>query len=199
MAFASYRTTKQKFDQKYNKNQQKSEKQTVGTPESGKNPISRTSGKRMKCYICGSLDHLIPQCPRRHASNLVEPEILFTQRSVLCEQDHYFIVDTGATSSIASEAWLNQHCAWLVSIGKKPGHLDKKLRTSFKFGNGTTKLSVGMATVQVCLGGKWLTLKCHIFDCRCPQLLSRHGLANLKAILDIENKEIYFRPLDAIG
>ena len=57
-------------------------------------------------------------------------------------------------------------------------------------------MSLGAATAQVCLGGKWLTLKCHIFDCRCPQLLSRHGLANLKAVLDIDKKEIFFRSID---
>ena len=75
----------------------------------------------MKCYICGSLDHLIPQCPKRHESNLVEPEILFTQRNTTCEQDQFFIVDAGATSSIASEFWFHQHCDWLVSLGTKTG------------------------------------------------------------------------------
>ena len=39
-------------------------------------------------------------------------------------------------------------------------------------------------------------LKCHIFDCRCPQLLSRQGLANLKANVNIENNEIYFGAID---
>ena len=192
-AYASYLARKQKFGQKYSKINPKSTVPTKpsGGADGGKNPISRTAGKRMKCYICGSLDHLIPQCPKRHESNLAEPEILFTQRNTKCAQDHFFIVDAGATSSIASEFWFHQHCDWLVSLGKKPGHLDKQLRTSFRFGNGSAKMSLGAATVQVCLGGKWLTLKCHIFDCRCPQLLSRHGLANLKAVLDIEKKNIF--------
>ena len=165
MAYASYLARKKKFGQKYNKTPLKSNSppKPSGGPDGGKNPISRTAGKRMKCYICGSLDHLIPQCPKRHESNLVEPEILFTQRNTTCEQDHFFIVDAGATSSIASEFWFRKHCAWLMSIGKKPGHLDEQLRTSFKFGNGSTKMSIGVATVQVRLGGKGLTLKCQNF------------------------------------
>ena len=203
-AYASYLSKKQKFDQKYNKTHPNSNTPQKSNPPlkipgvamDGKNPISRTTGKRMKCYICGSLDHLIPQCPKKNESNLVEQEILFTQRNTNCVQDHFFIVDTGATSSIASVLWFREHCEWLMSLGKKPGHLDKELRTSFRFGNGATKMSLGVATVQVCLGGKWLTLKCHIFDCRCPQLLSRHGLANLKAVLDVDKKEIFFRSIN---
>ena len=96
-AYASYLTKKQKFDQKYNKNYPKSvtpqksnpPPTSAGGAKEGKNPISRSTGKRMKCYICGSLDHLIPQCPKRHESNLAEQEILFTQRNTKCVQDHF--------------------------------------------------------------------------------------------------------------
>ena len=93
MAYASYLARKQKFGQKYNKTTPKSNAppKPPGGADGGKNPISRTAGKRMKCYICGSLDHLIPQCPRRHESNLVEPEILFTQRDTKCVQDHFLL------------------------------------------------------------------------------------------------------------
>ena len=143
MAYASYLARK-KFDQKYSKAPPKSDpaQKSPGGSDGGKNPISRTTGKRMKCYICGSLDNLIPQCPKRHESNVAEPEILFTQKNTNRTQDHFFIVDTGATSSIASEFWFRQHCDWLLSLGKKPGLLDEQLRTSFRFGNGSTKMSL---------------------------------------------------------
>ena len=194
MAYASYLAKKKEFDKKYNKKQPSTntQPQPSGGPVSGENSINRTSGKRMKCYICGSPDHLIPQRPKRHTADSAENEILFTQGNLKSEQDHHFIVDAGATSSIASEHWLHGHNAWLESIGKKPGSLDEEARTQFKFGNGSTKMSKGVAHAQVCLGGKWLKPQCHIFDCKCPQLLSRQGLANLKATINLENSEIYF-------
>ena len=57
-------------------------------------------------------------------------------------------------------------------------------------------MPTGVANTQVCLGGKWLKLQRRIFDCRCPQLLPRQGLANLKATINIENNEIYFGAID---
>ena len=62
-AYASYLARKQKFGQKYSKINPKSSvpSKSPGGADGGKNPISHTAGKRAKCYICGSLDHLIPQ------------------------------------------------------------------------------------------------------------------------------------------
>ena len=162
MAFASYLAKKKKFDKKYNEKQTiaSTQPQNPGGAVSGKNPINRAIGKRMKCYICGSPDHLIPQRPKRHAANTVENEILFTQGNVKSERNRHFFVDAGATSSIASENWFRGRNAWLESIGNKKGTLGEEARTKFKFGNGSTKMSTGVATTQVCLRGKWLKLKC---------------------------------------
>ena len=34
-------------------------------PHPGKNPINCENGERLRCYICKSLDHLVPKCPER--------------------------------------------------------------------------------------------------------------------------------------
>ena len=73
----------------------------------GKSPTSSPFGQRFKCFMCGSLDHLLPLRPKEHLTGQVntataEEAIIILVVSEDAPEHQMFVVDTDATASIAS-------------------------------------------------------------------------------------------------
>ena len=67
-----------KFNKKKGvKNGEKDDKENPG-----KNKVDRKTGKRMKCWICGSLDHMVPSCPKNYRNQQKQK-----QKAYITEQE----------------------------------------------------------------------------------------------------------------
>ena len=103
--------------------------------------------------------------------------------------DHEFIIDTGATVSIASEKWLLSHVKWLQ--GKdKPDTLWTTAKKPFRFGNTNLNYCSAVATTPIAIGNQWRLFEVHIFKEDVPNLLSIRGISQLGGNIDIPNMRL---------
>ena len=94
--------------------------------EPGRNPVNRRTGRRLRCFGCGSVDHLLPNCENRNTLDLtvMRETVLSAQRlqHVMSAASSQFkdvvILDTGATSSVVGIQRWRQHVEWTRVAGR---------------------------------------------------------------------------------
>ena len=167
-------------------------------PVPGKNPTSRATGARLRCFLRRSADHLIPQCPHRSTHGLpgsVKPSVrdrnehaywvdVQTAFATFPASDGKMILDTGATSTAAGKRWWKEHCAWLRALGREDPKTEPAF-VPFKFGNGAVAYSREVGVCEIALGGDFFPFRCHLVDGPTPPLLSCSSLGKMRAILDV--------------
>ena len=193
---------------KNKKKQSKPKSKPTMAAESSGNPPDKVTGHTLRCFSCGSTEHLCPVCPKRkkwdvrnwskkHSSskskeemNLLATAFVGTAIPSNASSDtSIMIIDTGATQTLVSKNWLESHKIWM----KKMGCEEPKIQPSnmrFRFGNGGVSKSLGEITLDVCIQGHWAKMKTEIVDVPCPALLSINSLAKLNAQLNFNAKSL---------
>ena len=98
-----------------------------------------------------------------------------------------FIIDTGATASIAPKKWMVKHLERTQDKNQQQSKWSAS-KKPFKFGNTATDICQAVVTTPVAVGGEWRLLKVHIFDKDAPNLLSTNGVMAIGGALDLPKK-----------
>ena len=147
----------------------------------------------MRCFECNSPDHPISSCPRKqlyeeeHGSATPVKNVLvggmrkrFFDMGVFHTQTagsiaaKHFILDAGASRSMASQKRFRNHGKWIKSHGRNPRALERG-GAMFKFGNGNVTKSLGLSRTEICIRGHWAPREISIFAAIVPNLPSCWG------------------------
>lgn len=128
-----------------------------------------------------------------HVIYLQDDQYAFYQIDAINKQSQA-IVDLGATATLISKSWYNQHQVWQEQNGLlDPPFVDTS--ALFIFGNGEKTPPLKTGTIFVGLAGKVGTIKTYLTDQNVPPLFSKKTLKSLKCVIDTEKDTIFSKAL----
>ena len=167
------------------------------------NAISHKTGDVARCSICDSNKHFRADCqhnPKKKDSNSVcmyqscrngkeSNKIDNDYCETVNETFNKVLIDTGTTSNVCGDVWLN---TFLESM---PEDLKKKVskvkrNMSFRFGDGRAVESIKCVMLPIKLCNRDLMLETFVVPGELPFLLSRCCMKQLGVSLDFENDQI---------
>ena len=169
------------------------------------NAISHKTGDVARCSICDSNKHFRADCqhnPKKKDSNSVMYQSCRSSEEsnkidndysetvlLVNETFNKVLIDTGATSNVCGDVWLN---TFLESM---PEDLKKKVsevkrNMSFRFGDGRAVESIKCVMLPVKLCNRDLMMETFVVPGELPFLFSRGCMKQLGVSLDIENDQI---------
>ncbi|CAE8638132.1 unnamed protein product [Polarella glacialis] len=99
------------------------------------------------------------------------------------------VVDTGCGRGLVGKTVLVRHLLKLKEMGLKATWLDPKPIT-FKYGNGSSDVSVGRVQLPCWIGGRRVNLRLHVVPGEVPLLLSKAFFKAMGSILDLNRNVI---------
>lgn len=190
-------------------------------PRGGDATSSKSSSGTKLCFRCGG-PHLVANCPKPAQQAKVASEeaaeIAFGACEMGKEEQNFFgkkaedgfmveetvnrcygVIDSGATSSLASVDALEQVMkANVASHGETRMEVNPDNRPTFRFGNGARKDCMSTVTLGLGAGDKTGRLEVHVHDSPGqPILISRKALKALGAVLDFRTGEVIYTKVNA--
>ena len=175
-----------------------------GRPINQNGNENRTDYPPRRCYHCGSMFHLKRDCPDADKANdkVLLSEVkeedtvnidneFFTKKAVdLMEECYnYALLDSGCSSTVCGEDWLNVYVDTLTAE-KKDSVLKSPSQKVFKFGDGPKVHSLGRYRIPCVIAGKLCYLNLDKVPSRVPLLLSRDSMKKAGMILDMVNDKV---------
>ena len=154
-------------------------------------------GKPFLCSSCGSYRHMLPKCPDSY-ENLqknfggqqnYDDIALFANKGLLgYEASNKAVIDTGCSSTVAGQDWVNTFIETLTEKEKK-SVVYRESKKYYKFGSGVLK-AINSMELPCQIGDKNVRLTVDIVDSDIPLLLSAASLKKAGGMLDLVNDKI---------
>ena len=146
------------------------------------------TGEYERCRICQSVKHFAYNCPHSKDKKVMFQKVDgdFCETVLLVgETFNKALIDTGATSNVCGEIWLNTYLDSLpTNLRKDVKDLKKDMR--FRFGDGEAVTSQRCVLLPVHLCDKDLVIETYVVAGGLPFLLSRTCMKEMGVSLDIE-------------
>ena len=108
-----------------------------------------------------------------------------------------FVLDIGATATIAGADWLSAFVARLPASQRR-GILSEAADAVFTFGGGATQRARERVTFPLLIGGRSAAVRAWVVEGSLPMLLSRQSMASLGVVLDVAAPRMSVATLDVI-
>ena len=176
------------------------------TPVKGRNPLDEY-GKMTKCSICESVNHWAASCPdAQYFSEIQEQEqddeknhqVTLYQSSLITENCMKVfvaesigsaILDSGATSTVSGESWMDVYVDSLTPE-KKAQIKYSNTNNSFKFGSGDVHKSLYKVTIPATIGKTEILIETDVVKLDIPMLLSKQSMKNAQTEINFENDTV---------
>ena len=185
------------------------------------NPLGK-DGKRLKCFVCNSIKHMVFQCPMRYTNeaNLTEKVEKETQdddenslhEAFLCENHIIMytgynkneinelcyetsgcaILDSACSSNVTGESWYRDYINNFLSEEDKKLIKIKRGWRFFKFGVNSPIKSSKEVELPVKIGGKKLIITVDVIQAHVPFLMSKEQMKQLKMKIDLTKDMVEF-------
>lgn len=160
---------------------------TSGMPKSG-NPVGY-NGEPMKCFKCGSKEHLIKDCTAEECHfTLLSSKVDKSNKlnALLRETLGMGVLDSACTKTVCGMTWKN---AYLDQLSEEDRSLVKEVpvNTRFRFGDGVECVSTSLVTLPVVIGNVKGAIETNVVDNEIPLLLSRKSMKSAGCNLDFTN------------
>ena len=165
------------------------------------NPTNRFNGKPMKCFTCGSTEHLIKDCPRnKQKTYLVESNeevkeseevkvVYLTKESnskygsLMVDTIGFGVLDSACTKTVAGTNWIEEYLQ-LISKQDENKMERKKSFSVFRFGDGIERKAKYTLTIPAVVAGCKIWIGVDVVDCDIPLLLSKETMKKLDMNID---------------
>ena len=170
------------------------------------NPMGQ-DGKPSKCAICDSKFHWAKSCPHAYERNETEEQCVeesreYVQLSLLTgytddtkdvklenlmkETYGSAILDTGCSTTVCGEKWLNNYIECL-SQHDKAAIKEESTTSSFTFGDGRSIKSNKCLVLPCYIAGMRSEIKTDVVPCEIPLLMSKAAMKRAKMLINFEN------------
>ena len=112
--------------------------------------------------------------------------------------DNHFILDGGASRSMASQDRFRDHGEWLRSHGRNPRTLEPG-GAMFNFGDGNVTKPLGRNRAQICFGRRRVPIAITIFAALAPNIPTCPGLADPGALIDTSRNVLEMSRIGVAG
>ena len=160
------------------------------------NPIG-TDGRYLTCKSCGSYRHLLADCPDswENMTKVYTAEdehvVLYTgcvtdeNAEIKTNSSDCAVLDSGCSSNVCGKLWFDNYLKTLDQEDRDEIYYSsgKKL---FTFGCGTQLKSKGECIIPAFIADRRVKIKTDVVDSEIPLLLSRNGMKNLDAKIDLK-------------
>ena len=156
----------------------------------------------MRCNICKSIQHLRYNCPyAQEVQEILDRKkagINFSMfvgcassdtnnlQSLLNESKGYAILDSGCSTTVCGEKWLDNFVKSLSDEDRFKIKIEPSAQ-EFTFGDGNTVRSKRKVTLPCWMGGVSGELTTDVVCCNIPLLLSRKSMKSTGMLLDFKN------------